>query len=342
MRTAGKVLVVDDYASNREGLQRLLERQGYIVLSASNGHDALEIVAREHPDVVLTDVVMPEISGVDVCAAIKGHSDTCLTPVVLISASHERDMRLTGLGAGADDFLNKPVDADELYTRVRSLIRLKRLIDDLESAESLFLTLGRIIEARDPSTEGHCERLASSATALGQALNLDQPDLDALYRGAFLHDIGKIGIPDRVLLKKGKLTPPEYELMKQHPLIGDELCETVRSLDAVRPIVRHHHERLDGRGYPDRLAGDEIPLLARIVTVVDVFDALTSDRPYRKALSTEAAYRIMRDDAAGGWCESTLVEAFIDLHGTSLAAAPTRAKSWPDARVCSGSVGSSA
>src|SRR5438034_263953 len=313
MRTAGKVLVVDDYASNREGLQRLLERQGYIVLSASNGHDALEIVAREHPDVVLTDVVMPEISGVDVCAAIKGHSDTCLTPVVLISASHERDMRLTGLGAGADDFLNKPVDADELYTRVRSLIRLKRLIDDLESAESLFLTLGRIIEARDPSTEGHCERLASSATALGQALNLEQPDLDALYRGAFLHDIGKIGIPDRVLLKKGKLTPPEYELMKQHPLIGDELCETVRSLDAVRPIVRHHHERLDGRGYPDRLAGDEIPLLARIVTVVDVFDALTSDRPYRKALSTEAAYRIMRDDAAGGWCEPVFVEAFIDL-----------------------------
>jgi putative two-component system response regulator len=269
---------------------------------------------------VLTDVVMPEISGVDVCAAIKGNTETCLIPVVLISASHERDMRLTGLGAGADDFLNKPVDADELYTRVRSLIRLKRLTDDLESAESLFLTLGRVIEARDPSTEGHCDRLANAATALGQALNLEQADLGSLYRGAFLHDIGKIGIPDSILLKKGKLTQAEYEFMKQHPIIGDELCATVRSLDVVRPIVRHHHERIDGRGYPDRLGGDEIPLLARIVSVVDVFDALTSDRPYRKAMTTETAYRIMRDEAARGWREPELVESFIDLHRNNFAA----------------------
>src|SRR5262245_14196795 len=214
MRTAHRVLVVDDYAPNLDGLRRLLERQGYDVLTASNGHEALDIVAREHPDLVLTDVVMPEVTGVDVCAAIKGNPDTCLTPVVLVSASHERDTRLTGLGAGADDFLNKPVDPDELYARVRSLIRLKRMTDDLESAESLFLTLGRVIEARDPCTEGHCERLATFATALGTALELDKSDIDALYRGAFLHDVGKIGIPDRVLLKKGKLTRSEYELMK--------------------------------------------------------------------------------------------------------------------------------
>ena len=334
--------MVDDYAPNLDGLRRLLERQGYVVLTASNGHDALEIVAREHPDLVLTDVVMPEISGVDVCAAIKGSTDSCLTPVVLISASHERDTRLTGLGAGADDFLNKPVDPDELYTRVRSLIRLKRMTDDLESAESLFMTLGRIIEARDPSTEGHCERLAAFASALGAALELDQADLDALYRGAFLHDVGKIGIPDRVLLKKGKLTRAEYQLMKQHPVIGDELCETVRAFDAVRPIVRHHHERLDGRGYPDGLAGDAIPLLASIVSVVDVFDALTSDRPYRKALSTDTAYRIMRDDADGGWCDRALVETFIDLQRTGLpTASDTRAKSWHDARACGDALDSS-
>jgi cyclic di-GMP phosphodiesterase len=335
MRTAGRVLVVDDYAPNLDGLRRLLERQGYVVLTASNGHDALEIVSREHPDLVLTDVVMPQISGVDVCAAIKGSAETCLTPVVLISASHERDTRLTGLGAGADDYLNKPVDPDELYTRVRSLIRLKRMTDDLESAESLFLTLGRVIEARDPSTEGHCDRLAVYASALGTALNLDQADLDALYRGAFLHDIGKIGIPDRVLLKKGKLTRSEYELMKQHPVIGDELCQTVRSFEVVRPIVRYHHERLDGRGYPDGLIGDQIPLLARIVSVVDVFDALTSDRPYRKALKTEAAFRIMREDAATGWCESSLVETFIDLQqSNALRPADIRVKAWPETRPC--------
>src|SRR5262245_62617496 len=186
MRSAGRVLVVDDYAPNLDGLKRLLERQGYVVLTASNGAEALEICAREHPDLVLTDVVMPQISGVDVCAAIKGSADTCLTPVVLISGSNERDTRLTGLGAGADDFLNKPVDPDELYTRVRSLLRLKRMTDDLESAASPFLTLGRVIEARDPSTEGHCDRLAIYASALGHAINLEPADLDGLYRGAFL------------------------------------------------------------------------------------------------------------------------------------------------------------
>jgi putative two-component system response regulator len=313
MRTPSRVLVVDDYGPNLDGLRRLLEQQGYVVMTASNGHEALEIVANEHPDLVLTDVVMPQISGVDVCAAIKGSRDTCLTPVVLISASHERDTRLTGLGAGADDFLNKPVDPEELYTRVRSLLRLKRMTDDLESAESLFMTLGRIIEARDPSTEGHCERLASYASALGAALELDQADLDSLYRGAYLHDVGKIGIPDRILLKKGKLTRAEYELMKRHAVIGDELCETVRAFDAVRPIVRHHHERRDGRGYPDGLAGDAIPMLARIVSVVDVYDALTSDRPYRKAMTAEAAFRIMRDEARGGWCDRAMVETFIEL-----------------------------
>ena len=172
--------------------------------------------------------------------------------MVLISGAQERQTRLAGLDAGADDFLNKPIDAEELQTRVRSLMRLKRLTDDLESAESLFLTLGRIIEARDPCTEGHCDRLTDYATALGRQLRLDQADLDALHRGAFLHDVGKIAIPDRVLLKKGKLTRKEYDLMKRHPAIGDDLCRTVRSFDAVRPIVRHHHERLDGRGYPGR------------------------------------------------------------------------------------------
>jgi putative two-component system response regulator len=314
MSKSGTVLVVDDYESNRRGLGQLLEHDGYSVLTASNGRDALEIVARERPDLILLDVLMPGISGLEVCAQLKRNADTRLTPVVLISGAQERQTRLAGLDAGADDFLNKPVDAEELRTRVRSLMRLKGLTDDLESAESLFLTLGRIIEARDPCTEGHCDRLTDYATALGRELRLDQTDLDALYRGAFLHDIGKIAIPDRVLLKKGKLTRKEYDLMKRHPVIGDDLCRTVRSLDAVRPIVRHHHERLDGRGYPDGLTGDRIPLLAQIVSIVDVFDALTTERPYRKALPTATAYQMMRDDARGGWCRDDLVTVFIDLH----------------------------
>jgi putative two-component system response regulator len=314
MRKAGKVLVVDDYEPNLRGLGKLLEHADFTVLTATNGRDALEIVERERPDLVLLDVVMPGMSGLEVCAEVKRSAATHLTPVVLISGEQERETRLAGLDAGADDFLNKPVDPEELHARVRSLMRIKRLTDDLESAESLFLTLGRIVEARDPSTEGHCERLSDYATALGKHLNLDQADLDALYRGAYLHDVGKIAIPDRVLLKKGRLTRKEYELMKRHPAIGDDLCRTVRSFGAVRQIVRHHHERIDGRGYPDGLAGDRIPLLAQIVSIVDVFDALTTDRPYRKALPTATAYRMMRDDARGGWCPIDLVALFIELH----------------------------
>lgn len=314
MAKTGKILVVDDYEPNLRGLGQLLTSAKYEVVTATNGADALALVTREQPDLVLLDVMMPGISGLEVCTSLKQRPETCLTPVVLISAAQERETVIAGLEAGADDFLNKPVDPEELYTRVRSLLRLKRLIDDLESAESLFLTLGRIIEARDPYTEGHCERLAEYATALGRRLELEQADIDALYRGAFLHDVGKIGIPDRVMLKKGKLTRQEYDLMKRHAAIGDELCATVRSLDRVRPIVRHHHERIDGCGYPDGLAGDEIPLLAQIVSVVDVFDALTTDRPYRKALPTMTAYKMLRERASGGWCPSDLVETFIELH----------------------------
>ena len=314
MPKSGTVLVVDDYAPNLRGLSLLLEHAGYGVLGATNGRDALDIVARERPDLVLLDVVMPGISGLEVCAELKRNDATRFTPVVLISGAQERETRLEGLNAGADDFLNKPVDPEELQTRVRSLMRLKRLTDDLESAESLVLTLGRIVEARDPCTEGHCERLTDYATALGRELQLDQAELGALHRGAFLHDVGKVAIPDRVLLKKGRLTRAEYALMKRHAAIGDDLCSTVRSFDAVRPIIRHHHERLDGRGYPDGLAGDRIPLLAQIVSVVDVFDALTTDRPYRKALPTAKAYQMMRDDARGGWCRDELLEAFIAMH----------------------------
>jgi cyclic di-GMP phosphodiesterase len=314
MRKAGKILVVDDYEPNLRGLGQMLERANYTVFTASNGRDALDVIKAQRPDLVLLDVLMPGVSGLEVCSALKQNAATCLTPVVLISAIQERETRIAGIEAGADDYLNKPIDPEELYTRVRSLLRLKRVTDDLESAESLFLTLGRVIEARDPYTEGHCERLADYATALGRRLNLDQSDLDALYRGAFLHDIGKIGVPDRVLLKRGRLTRKEYDLMKRHPAIGDDLCGTVRSLESVRPIVRHHHERLDGRGYPDGLSGDHVPLLAQVVSVVDVFDALTTDRPYRKALSTATAYRMLVDDARGGWCEPRLVQEFIDLH----------------------------
>ena len=321
MAVTGKVLVADDHESTLIGMRDLLEAAGHVVFTAQNGAEALRVAADKRPDVILLDVVMPGLSGTAVCRELKHAPETRLTPIVLISGSGDRGTRLGGLQAGADDFLNKPIDAQELKVRVASAIRLKRLTDELDSAESLFLTLGRIVEARDPYTVGHCERLAHYATALGTALNVPASDLDALYRGAFLHDIGKIGIPDRILLRKGKLARRDYEFMKQHPVIGDELCATLRSLESVRPIVRHHHERLDGRGYPDGLSGDQIPLLARIVSVVDVFDALTTDRPYRRALNAEAAYKMLLTQARGGWCEESLVHTFIEVHREGVPAA---------------------
>ena len=314
MDTCGKVLVVDDYEPNARGMRDLLVASGHCVRVAHNGEDALRAAADDPPDLVLLDVLMPGMSGVDVCRELKTRTLTRFTPVVLVTGSQEREHRLSGLDAGADDFLNKPIDIAEFKTRVRSLLRVKRLTDEFESTEAIMTMLGQIVEARDPYTEGHCERLADYAMALGAQLGLGAADLETLKRGAVLHDIGKIAVPDSVLLKKGRLSPEEYALMRAHPVIGDNLCRTVRSLDRVRPIVRSHHERSDGRGYPDGLVGEEIPLLAHIVAVVDVFDALTTNRPYREAIATETAYNIMLADAEVGWCSRKLVAAFVQLH----------------------------
>lgn len=324
MECAGKLIVVDDYAPNANGLRDLLAATGYSVRVAHNGADALRLVAEDPPDLILVDVVMPGMSGVDLCRAIKARGGTRLTPVVLVTGSNDRSHRMEGLEAGADDFLAKPVDVQELRTRVRSLLRVKQLTDELESTEAIITMLGHIVEARDPYTEGHCQRLAEYATALGVALHLDAADLDTLNRGAVLHDIGKIALPDTVLLKPGRLTADELALMREHPVVGDNLCRTVRSLERVRPIVRSHHERQDGRGYPDRLSGDEIPLLAQVVAVVDVFDALTTTRPYRKELSCNAAYDIMLAEATSGWCPVKLVKTFVDLHRRRFVDVPFR------------------
>ncbi len=333
MEQSAKVLVVDDYEPNAKGMRDLLVAAGHTVRVAYNGIDALQVASEEPPDLIVLDVVMPGMSGVEVCRELKARSLTRLTPVVLVTGNSEHTYRLDGLEAGADDFIKKPLDIPEFRTRVRSLLRMKRLTDELESTEAIVSMLGQIVEARDPYTEGHCERLAAYATGLGAALGLSDFDLDTLNRGAVLHDVGKIGITDGVLLKPGPLNAEELMLMRQHPVIGDSLCRTVRSLERVRPIVRSHHEREDGRGYPDGLCRGEIPLLAQIVGVVDVFDALTTNRPYRKSLPTQAAYDIMLKDAASGWCRSELVVTFVELHRSGqfekVAASPACVKRTP-------------
>jgi putative two-component system response regulator len=306
------VLVADDTSSVRLLFEKLLLAEGYHVVTAEDGLAALDLVRLRRPDVILLDIAMPGIDGIEVCRRLKHDPETRLTPVVLVTGHSELQDRIKGIEAGADDFLSKPVHPHELRARVASLSRVKHLIDALDSAAAAFVALALTIEARDPTTKGHCERLATQAVLVGRALALSADDLDALHRGGYLHDLGKVGIPDSVLLKPGRLTDAEFALMKRHTEIGDSLCAPLQSLRHVRPIIRSHHERLDGSGYPSGLRGDEIPTLAQIVGIVDVYDALTSHRPYRRALDPEAATRHLLDEVAQLRFSRIYVEAFLD------------------------------
>jgi putative two-component system response regulator len=307
------VLAADDTDVVRTLFAQLLVSDGYRVVTVSDGDEAL-VAAQEHrPDVFLLDVRMPGPNGLEVCRRLKSAPETRLTPVILVTGLADTNDRIEGIEAGADDFLTKPVNPYELRARVRALARVKQLIDELDSAEAAFLTLALTIEARDPSTNGHCERLAHYAVKLGSTLGLGEDDLKALHRGGYLHDVGKVGVPDAVLLKPGKLTAAEIAIMRRHPLIGDSLCAPLQSLRRVRPIVKHHHERLDGTGYPDGLRGEEIPLLARIVSIVDVYDALTTDRPYRPALTHTVAVRELQSGVDAGIYDVHLVQAFLSI-----------------------------
>jgi putative two-component system response regulator len=311
--TNGKVLIVDDEPPNLTILSRMMGRLGYTAVTAGDGEAALAAVADERPDIVLLDVNMPRLDGFEVCQRLKADPATRLIPVVLLTALSAGADRVRGIEAGADDFLTKPYVAVELEARVRSLTRLKRYTDELDSAASVILSLGRTIEARDPYTQGHCERLAHYATALGAHLGLSEDQQLALHRGGYLHDVGKVGIPDSILLKPGSLTPEEYLVMQRHPVIGDSICREFRLLKDVIPIIRHHHERGDGSGYPDRLRGDDIPLLAQLLSVVDTYDAVTSARPYKPALTTERACHELRNDVRKGWKSARLVEEFVSM-----------------------------
>jgi putative two-component system response regulator len=311
------ILVVDDEPAVVTLLKRILLAEGYVVTVAVDGLEALQAIATRPPDVVLLDVRLPGLDGIEVCRRLKCATATRLLPVILMTGLTERQQRIEGLRAGADDFLRKPIDVEELLVRVRSLGRLKRYTDDLDSATAIVITLAEMIEARDGRTEGHCHRMANYATALGRRLGLDDDALLALHRGGFLHDVGMLAIPDGVLRKTGPLTPLEIELIKSHTVIGDSVCQMLHSLHSVRPIVRHHHERLDGTGYPDGLCGDAIPLVAQITALVDTYDAATTRRPYQEAQSTSQALGLLRRHAERGWKGHYLVEEFCSVieHG---------------------------
>ena len=307
------ILVVDDEPDVREMLRDQLAYLGHLVRVASSAEEALRDVELIAPDLILTDVHMHGISGIELCRRLKNDPRFTLTPVVIVTAVTDLDARVAGLAAGADDFFGKPFELTELSTRVGALLRVKTLLDQLERAEEVIVTLGATIEARDHYPAGHCERLSAYAVALGHALGVPEPLRRALRLGGYLHDLGKIAVPDMVLMKAGPLTEAERMQIRRHPAVGADLVRGLHTLDAVRPIVRHHHERWDGSGYPDNLKGEAIPLGARIMAVVDVFDALHTARPYKPALSTAEALATLRIEAESGAWEPRVVARFAEI-----------------------------
>ncbi|MGO9127331.1 MAG: HD domain-containing phosphohydrolase [Terriglobales bacterium] len=304
---------MDDNPDIMTLMQELLETQGYDVATVADAAQAEAEVRRQPPDLILSDVIMPGKSGYELCRDLKADPTTRLIPFVLITGLADREDKLRGIEAGADDFLNKPIFSEELFARVNSLLRLKEFTDELENAESVLCTLGLSVESRDPYTEGHCERLAESAANLGRHLGLDEASIVALRRGGYLHDLGKIAVPDEILKKGSNLTPEEWAVMKQHPITGENICRPLKSLRLVLPIIRNHHEHSDGSGYPDGMLKQEIPLLPRILQVVDVYDALSTARPYKPALGHEQAAFTMQKEAQSGLWDEELVREFFSM-----------------------------
>jgi len=307
------ILVVEDEPNIRELLSGLLRALGYRLLMAASAEQALDALKVVSPDLVLTDVHLGAMSGIELCAQLKADPRYELMPVVILTAVGDLEARVAGLAAGADDFFTKPVEFVELRTRLAALLRVKTLLSQLDRAEAVITTLALTIEARDPYTLGHCDRLSRYAVDLGEALGLDPEMLRALRLGGYLHDLGKIAVPDGILLKPGPLDPIEQERIRAHPGAGSDLVLGLRSLELVRPIMRHHHEKWDGSGYPDGLKGEAIPLGARIISVVDVFDALHTDRPYKAAMPrSEAVSLLIRETDAGYW-DPKIVDTFLEI-----------------------------
>ncbi|HDN84356.1 MAG TPA: response regulator [Candidatus Aerophobetes bacterium] len=309
---SGAILVVDDEPANVDLVQSYLKANSYKVIKAYSGEEALKKAFADPPDLILLDVMMPDISGFEICRRLKSDNRTQLIPVILLTALQDFQSKIQGLEAGADEFLSKPFNLTELLTRVRNLLRIKRLTDQLEQTESVIFALARAVEAKDSYTKEHILRIANYAERLGRALNLESQEILAIRYGGILHDIGKIGVSEAILRKPGPLTEQEWLEIRKHPIIGESIIQPMRFANKVGPIVRGHHERWDGKGYPDGLKEKAIPLGARIVALVDSYDAMTTDRPYRKALSVKRACREIEQDA-GSKFDPELVPIFLKL-----------------------------
>ena len=306
------VLIAEDDIANQALLARLLERAGYRSVAVGEGRAALRAAMEERPDIVLLDIGLPGMDGLDVCRRLRADPRTVALPIILVTGQTSSRDVVAGLDAGADDFVRKPYDQAELMARVRSVLRLARVTAEIVGAHGVIAALANAVEAKDATTELHCQRLAGLAHQLGMRAGLDPAELKGLVFGALLHDIGKIGVSDAILTKAGPLTPPEWQAMREHPIIGERIIEPLASAAEFAPIIRSHHERWDGQGYPDRLRGEDIPFGARVVGLVDAYDAIIHDRPYRPARTIGAALDEIRG-LAGVQFDPDLVRVFVEI-----------------------------
>ncbi|MFN0166736.1 MAG: HD-GYP domain-containing protein [Bryobacteraceae bacterium] len=324
-----RVLVVDDLDIHLKLVEAILRQDGVEVVTARNGREALSRLDGDRLDLVVVDAVMPGMDGAELCRAIRSNPSTKLLPVLMLASLDEYEA--AGIAAGADEFLQKPYTPQALRMRVHSMLRQRAVYERLEESESILFSLAVAVEQRDPYTAGHCERLALFSLAIGLRLNLQSPDLLALYRGGFLHDIGKVGMPDSILFKPGPLCETEWAIMRTHSVRGEAICQPLKCLRSVLPIIRNHHERWNGTGYPDGIRGEAIPLLARILKCADVFDALTTERPYKMALTVKESLRVMQHETDEGWLDPSLMQVFLSLdHELLQSTAHTQSREWKD------------
>ncbi len=307
------VLIVDDIETNLELLETIFHKVGFRVYKALNGESAIEIFKTNNIDIAVLDVMMPGINGFQLCSMFKSMAGRRYIPVVLLTALSDKKSKITGLECGADDFISKPFDSTELITKINSLLRLKALYDQLEHSENIILTLAIALESRDPYTRGHSTRVSELSSKFASYLRLSSEEQEVLRKAGLLHDVGKIGINENILHKKGRLTPEEMEEVKRHVIIGEEICRPLNSMKEVLPVIRHHHERWDGRGFPDGLSAEEIPLNARILSIIDAYDAMVSERPYREGLPASRVLEKMKEERFSGQWDPELVGEFLSM-----------------------------
>jgi putative two-component system response regulator len=305
-----KILIADDNHFYRCALQAMLSEWGYEVVAVADGEAAWDILqSEESPKIAILDWMMPKIDGLDVCRRLRANPSHEPTYVIILTSREGKSNAVIALDSGADDYVTKPFDRGELSAR----LRVGRRIVSLQTSETVVYSFAQAVDGKSPYTKGHSDRVKRYALALAARLGLSQIQIDLLRRGAVLHDIGKIAVPDAILNKPGPLTPEEFQVIQSHPLQGVRMIEPLESVRDTIPLIRWHHERLDGKGYPDGLSGDQIPLLVRVLSIADIYDALNSDRPYRAGLSLEASLAVLRKEAAGGGIDPDLVTAFCSI-----------------------------